>query len=66
MTPGGGGLCPAPTVTYKHLIQKPPLAENLRNNRVKLTSKILPPLGLEPRALNLKSSTTTNSADSQF
>ena len=40
--------------------------ENLWNNRAKLNSKNLPPLGFEPRILKSWSSMATNSTNNQF
>ena len=56
---GGGGSMPS---THSHI----QALENLWNNRAKLTSKKLPPLGLKPRTLNLELSTTTNLTNNQF
>ena len=42
--PRGGGLCPPPTVTYKHLIEKPPLAVVRRKDATPFGYLLLSPI----------------------
>ena len=81
MTPGGGGSLDLGQVSATHPPNPTPppgggsmpstrshiqALENLWNNRAKLTSKSLPPLGFEPRTVKLVASTTTNSTNNQL